>query len=238
LSPPLTARLSALEPGLDIDVGLGAIGNPRTAQLASHVAGLFVLAPAARASQRQTVLRSMVSDIDGWEEIVKQLQVIAPALAALEPTLLRSILSWRERQQRLAQVREGRQPVPPRPAARPSPRPRTPTPTGSGSGKGVGCGLLLLIGLAVRIIAGLGSHSSSYTPPRYDDRPHFAPVEPLQDRHEADDFQRLLRESKEQRRRREELDRIRRQLDKFNNPPHRQPIDPGADPQIPLPPDD
>jgi hypothetical protein len=155
-SPPLTARLSALQPALDLDLGLGDIGNPRTAQLASHVAGLFVLAPAARAAQRQAVLRGMQADIGGWEENARQLQAVAPAVAALEPTLLVSVLGWREQQQRLARARVGRQPVsrpaPGRVARAAAAAPPAPAAKGSG-GRAVGW-----------LCAGVGFHSSPDVP--------------------------------------------------------------------------
>jgi hypothetical protein len=163
-SPPLTARLAALQPALGLELRLEDVGNPRTAQLASHVAGLFVLAPVARAAQRQAVLRSLQADIAGWEEMTRQLQAVAPALAALEPTLLSSILGWRVQQQRLSRARAGREP-PSRPAPRTAARakaaaPPAPAAKGSGGGRAVGWGAVVLVGLAIRVCAGIGSHTS------------------------------------------------------------------------------
>jgi hypothetical protein len=172
-SPPLAARLAALQSALGLELRPDDIGNPRTAQLASHVAGLFVLAPAARAAQRQAVVRSMQADIAGWEEIARQLQAVAPAVAALEPTLLSSILGWRTQQQRLTRARAGREP-----SSRPSPRalarsakapPPAPASKSSGS-RAVGWGAIVLVGLAIRVCAGIGSHTSS--PPEV---PQFHP---------------------------------------------------------------
>jgi hypothetical protein len=173
-SPPLTARLAALQPALGLELRLGDIGTPRTAQLASHIAGLFVLAPAARAAQRQSVLRSMQPDIGGWEEVARQLQAVAPAVAALEPTLLTTILGWRAQQQRLAKARAGREP-PSRPAPRALARatkaaPRAPAAKGSGGSRAVGWGAVVLVGLAIRVCAGFGSNT---TPPP--DVPQFHP---------------------------------------------------------------
>jgi hypothetical protein len=208
-SPPLTARLTALQPALEVDLRLGDLGNPRTAQLASHVAGLFVLAPAARAAQRQAVLRGMRDDVGGWEENVRQLQALAPAVAALEPTLLASVLGWREQQQRLARAREGRQP-----AARPAPRslahatapaPKAPAAKGSG-GRAVGWGAIVLVGIAIRVCAGIGSHS---TP----DVPRFNPERFQVPQHQIDpqmfekiNRQQQLNQEEEERRKKESED--------------------------------
>jgi hypothetical protein len=208
-SPPLAARLAALQPALGLDLCLDEIGNPRAAQLASHVAGLFVLAPAARATQRQAVLRSMLSDIAGWEEIAQQVQAVAPAVAALEPTLLSSILGRRTQQQRLTRARAGREPP-----TRPSPRalartakapPPAPTSKSSGS-RAVGWGAIVLVGLAIRVCAGIGSHTSS--PPEV---PQFHPEQfqaPQQiDPRVFDDLDRI------QRLNRDMEDRMRKQAD-------------------------
>lgn len=210
-SPPLAARLAALEPGLDLDVRPGGIGNPRTEQLASHVAGLFVLAPAARAAQRQAVLRGMQGDIVGWEEAARQLQATLPALAELEPTLLSSILGWRGQQQRLAKLREARGQAGRRPAARPAPAPRAPAapaPASGAGGKAIGGGAVLVAFFIIRACVGLGSHSSSSTPPpTYTPPPkfEFQPVDPEgfeRTRKALDELERVNREIEEQNKRR------------------------------------
>jgi hypothetical protein len=213
-SPPLGARLAALQPGLGLDLRLEDIGNPRTAQLASHVAGLFVLAPAARAPQRQAVLRGMQADIAGWEETARQFQAVAPALAALEPTLPAAILGWRQQQQRLARLREARRPPAPRPVARAAAS-RTPAPAtrGSGGGRAVGWGAVVVAGFAIRVCAGFGSHSShdAAPPPQFN--------VPQVDQKVFDDGERwrqINRDFEEQQRQqkvRENLDRIIREAD-------------------------
>jgi len=218
-SPPLAARLAALEPGLGLDLRPGDIGNPRTAQLASHVAGLFVLAPAARAAQRQAVLRSLQTDIAGWEETARQLLAVSPALAALEPTLLASILGFREQQQRLARLREGRQHsgrLPPARRAvapvRPAPAPSSPS---AGGGRALGWVAVVVIGIVVRVcIGGLGSRSSSPPPPQID-IPKFDPEEHERTRkmiEEIERLQRMNRENEEQNKKRnprDEQERLR-----------------------------
>jgi hypothetical protein len=193
-SPPLSARLAALEPGLGLDLRPGDIGNPRTAQLASHVAGLFVLAPVARAAQRQAVLRAMHSDIAGWEECARQLQATAPTLSALEPTLVTSILNWRQQQQQLARLRQGR----PAPTYRPPSRTTTPTrapapaPVRSG-GKAFGwVGVAVAIGI-VRVCIGLGSHSTSPAPQPRIEIPRIDPDQAERTRRLMEDLERIQR---------------------------------------------
>jgi hypothetical protein len=207
--PSLAARLAALEPGLGLDLRLGDIDNPRTAQLASHVAGLFVLDPVARATQRQAVLRSLQTDIAGWEETARQLQAVFPALAALEPTLLTSILTWREQQQRLARVRSARQPLTSRPATRPAPRPEAAAPSRSG-GKAIGWGAVIAIIFTVRLCGGLARHSWSPAPPPQDPFPQFPRVDPEQ----PERLRRLMEEV--ERRNREMEDRLKGEGDKNN----------------------
>jgi hypothetical protein len=194
--PPLAARLAALGPGLGLDLRLSDIGNPRTAQLASHVAGLFVLGPAARAAQRQAVVRALQTDIAGWEETARQLQAVSPALAALEPSLLTSILTWREQQQRLARVRAARPPLAPRQAARPAARPAAPAPSGSG-GRAVGWGAVLAIIFAVRFCGGLWTHSPSPSPPPQIQIPRIDPDQPERMRRLMEDLERHRREAEE-----------------------------------------
>ncbi len=229
LSPPLTARLAALQPALGLEPDPGAIGNPRTAQLASHVAGLFVLAPAARAAQRQAVLRAMQADLGGWEEAVKQLHAMAPAVAALEPTLLASVRGWRDRQQRLARARQGREP-----SSRPSPRslarakaappPAAPAKS-SGGGRAVGWGGVVLIGLMVRVCIGMGSFRS-HEP----DIPRFDPPQfqaPQFDPKVFDDINRLNREN--QQKRDEQLERLIQQMRENDKAARPGEIEPGPD---------
>ncbi len=235
-SPPLAARLAALHPALGLDLRLGEIGNPRTAQLASHVAGLFVLAPAARAAQRQAVLRGMQADMTGWEEIARQLQAVAPTLATLEPTLLASILGWRAQQQRLTRLREGRQspsrPTPRNAARAAGPTPKAPAAKGSG-GRAIGWGSVILVGFVVRVCIGLGSHSSSNVPPPQQFQvPQFNP-------NAFENMERIGREVEEERRRKatEDLQRLIREMEENNRqvrPGEEQPWggeDPGPPPK-------
>jgi hypothetical protein len=215
-SPPLAARLAALQPGLGLDLRLEDIGNPRTAQLASHVAGLFVLAPAARAAQRQAVLRGMQPDIVAWGEIARQFVAVAPALATLEPSLPAAIVDWWPQQQRLARLREGRQPPAPRLIAK-APASRAPAPVarGSGGGKAVGWGAVVAIGIAVRFCAGFGSHTSRDVAPP----PQFNVPQVNPQGFDADRWQRAnpdLEELQRQQKQQEDLDRWRREADREN----------------------
>jgi hypothetical protein len=161
-SPPLVARLQALRPGLDVEVDPNSLGNPRLQQLASHVAGLFVLPPAARAAQRQAVLRAAQMDILGWEAAAVQLHATLPALVALEPTLQGAILGWRGQQQRLARRREGRTSSARARAPRPAPPAPTPAPSGAGN-RAIGGITIFAILVAVRLCMGLGS-DRTYAP--------------------------------------------------------------------------
>jgi hypothetical protein len=162
-SPPLVARLQALRPGLDVELDPNRLGNPRLEQLASHVAGLFVLPPAARAAQRQAVLRTAQTDILGWEAAAVQLHATLPTLVALEPTLQGAILGWRGQQQRLARRREGRTSSAQARTPRPAPAATARAPSSSGS-RALGGLAVFVILIVVRLcIGGLGSHRS-YTP--------------------------------------------------------------------------
>jgi len=222
-SPPLAARLAALEPGLDLDLGLATLGDPRTAQLASHVAGLFVLAPAARAAQRQAVLRAMEADIAAWEETAQQLVAASPALAALEPALLTSIRGWREQQQRLIRLRAGRQYPGRRPAVHAAPcraaAPPPPAPPSRGSGRAGIWVAVVAGGLMLRIcLGGLGSHSSSPPPPQIDLHKFDADGADRARRmfHERD---RINLDAEKQKRLRDPVDddeRLERQTEEFN----------------------
>jgi hypothetical protein len=225
-SPPLVARLAALEPGLRLDIRPGDIRSPLTAQLASHVAGLFVLGPSARAAQRQAVLRAMRPDIAGWEEAGKQLRAMAPALVALEPTLLASLLAWRGQQQRLAQVRQARPPVTPRPERRPAPRPAAPAASGSGGVRAIGGVAAVVTFFIIRACTSFGSISA----PRPDPPP--PPQFEIQ-RRDPDEFDRRIRkawqEAEQQRRQQDAID----QLPRDGNETRKRPGDlwPGRDPQ-------
>ncbi len=245
-SPPLTARLAALQPALGLDLALGDIGNPRTAQLASQVAGLFVLAPSARAVQRQSVQRSMQGDIAGWEEAVRQLQTLAPAVAALEPTLLSSILNWRDRQHRLERARAGRE-TPSRPAPRArgragaaarAPAPAVPAAKGSGAGKGVGCGAAVLASIIIRVCIGLGTYRSPEPQVPQFQAPHFQ--QPQFDPkmfEQIDRMQQFNKEIEEENRRKKEGDDLQRILDDLQRDNRAEPGEakprPPADPAPP-----
>jgi hypothetical protein len=241
-SPPLTARLAALEPGLSLDLRLNDIDNPRMAQLASHVAGLFVLPLGARAVQRQAVLRTMQTDIVGWEEISRQLQAGAPALTALEPTLLTAILGWREQQQRLAQLRAGRQSSGRLPTVRRAPAPSNqPAPSDTtNSGRAIGCVGMVVIWLVVRAcIGGLGSHSSVAPPPKFEaprfEAPKFDPQGPERTRkmlEELQELERLNRQIEEQNKLtpQQKEEQLRREVEEFKKQREAQPggVDPAT----------
>jgi hypothetical protein len=99
-SPPLTARLRALEPGLRADAGKPIDGNPRLVRLAGQVRELFVLGPAARAVQRQALLRDLDGDLAEWVAVAGELRTRHGAVADLEPELIAQILgAWQTRQE-------------------------------------------------------------------------------------------------------------------------------------------
>ncbi len=90
-SPLLTARLRALEPGLNVlPPGEAA---PDVAELARHVCDLFVLRPAARAAHRQTLLLHMKADIRRWQAAARVLRPLP--VAALLPDFV-DYVAYRE----------------------------------------------------------------------------------------------------------------------------------------------
>ncbi len=209
------ARLQALRPGLDINLDTNCLGNPRLEQLASHVAGLFVLAPAARAAQRQAVLRSAQTDILGWEEAARQLQATLPTLVALEPTLPAAILGWREQQQRLARRREGRGTASPPRTPRPAPAAPAPTPPGAGN-RAIGGVAAIAILVAIRVFAGLGSpRSSTPEPIRPQDVRFPAPAPNVKFQPaDADDAERMRKAFENWEAMQREIDRAAKDLEK------------------------
>jgi hypothetical protein len=171
---PLAARLAALEPGLHVVPP--SEGDPKVLRLAAGIASLFVLAPLARAAQRQAMFSGMKADMTGWETAARVLRKSAPALAALDPQLMDAIKSWQKLQGRLEQARAGT-----RPRARSTPKAAVAAPTPSGSSQlpvktliWIG---IVVIGGGVRVCSGLGSHSSNSTPPPRFEQPRVQPID-------------------------------------------------------------
>jgi hypothetical protein len=101
-SPPLTARLEALEAGLDAAAEPGGIGRegPELAELAALIRSLFVLRPAERALARQEFLLRVRRQPHSWERAAKRLRRRYSNLAALDPGLVGELLDWRSRRKR------------------------------------------------------------------------------------------------------------------------------------------
>lgn len=88
-SSPLTARLRALEAGLDLPVDIPA-GNPlgcgSAHELLEEVRGLFVLRPLERAARRQALVRA-----GHVRANLRELQVTDPDIMDLEPILVQQL---------------------------------------------------------------------------------------------------------------------------------------------------
>jgi hypothetical protein len=103
-SPPLLARLRALEPGLAVDRCGARDRHPDLAPLVDCVCELFVLRPAARAARRQAFLAGLES-LPQWETAARQLREQAAVVAGLEPVLVGQLASWSQRRQQRARNR-------------------------------------------------------------------------------------------------------------------------------------
>jgi hypothetical protein len=210
-SASLAARLAALEPGLNVVPP--AQENPKVARLSAAVVSLFVLAPLARAAQRQAVLHGMKADMAAWEAAARVLSKTAPAIAALDSPLMDSIRFWQKVQANLEQARAGA-----RPRARSAPKAPVAAPRPSGSSQ-LPMKTLIWIGIVVigggaRVCSGLGSHSSNSAPPPRFEQPRFQPV----DVQKQDDWQRMLEQIQKQ----QDEDRKRQQQwQKDDDPPGR-----------------
>jgi hypothetical protein len=156
-SPPLSARLWALEPGLDIDRTRQVTGHPRAASLANHVYDLFVLRPADRATRGRAVVDVMRGEMAEWEAAARHLQDKYPAVAALEPGLVGRLAHWSLRRQRAARKRQRQSPV----ACAPTP---APAPSKGGGG---GWGLAgILIGIVIALVR-IVSEANKTPSPKY-----------------------------------------------------------------------
>jgi hypothetical protein len=99
-APRLRARLEGLRPGLVV----GSLPEGEDAEvlaLAQEVRSFFVLRPADRAAARQALVQRMRI---GWKEgqaTAKLLQQNLPSIAALEPSLMKTLTSWSEERHNL-----------------------------------------------------------------------------------------------------------------------------------------
>ncbi len=178
---PFVARLAALEPGLN--VVLPSESDPKVSRLATAIASLFVLAPLARATQRQAIFNGMKTDMADWEAAARVVDKKAPAVAALDPQLMDAIKSWRKLQGRLEQARAGAR-VRPRSTAKVAAAP-APTPSGGSglSGRALIWIAFVVIGGGAKVCSGLSSNSS--TPPQRFEQPQIQ---------KQDDWQKMLRD--------------------------------------------
>jgi hypothetical protein len=172
-TPPLAARLAALERGLNVVPP--SESDPKVYRLSAAVASLFVLAPLARSAQRQAVLDGMKGDMPAWEAAARVLSKNAPAVAALDPPLVDTLKSWQKSQTRLEQARAGA-----RPRARSTPKPPVAAPRPSSGSSQLPVKTLVWIGIVVigggaRVCSGLGSHHSD--PPPHFQQPVVQPID-------------------------------------------------------------
>jgi hypothetical protein len=187
---PFAARLAALEAGLNVVPP--SDGDPKVLRLAVAIASLFVLAPLARAAQRQAMFNGMKPDMAAWEAAARGLRKSAPALAALDPQLMDAINSWQKLQGRLEQSRLGA-----RPRVRSTPKVSASAPTPSG-GSQLPVKTLIWIGIVVigggaRVCSGLGGSHSSTPPPRFE-QPRIQPIE----FQKQDEWQKLMEDIERQ----------------------------------------
>jgi hypothetical protein len=103
-SPPLTARLRALEKGLRVP-GESDGMNPKQRELARDIRELFVLRPQARAVRRQELFRQFSPPTIDLDVVAHGFFAAFPELAALEPDFLHHLATWNLR---AAQRRENR----------------------------------------------------------------------------------------------------------------------------------
>jgi len=163
--PPLAARLEGLERGLDVAPEKLAATEMR--ELAERVADLFVLRPAARALQRQELLRALATNGVRWQAAARQLQQHAPPVAALAPGLIEELASWEQRRQQQHNRAAGQrlQQHLGRPGLQSAARPPF-----SGAGRGSGWVVIIIVVIvinALRLALPGGSPSPKLAVPTY-----------------------------------------------------------------------
>lgn len=114
-SPQLSARLAALEKGLEIDAAAVPREGSPVGDLARHVMRLFVLRPAERAATRRALIVESQGATDRWHEAACGLGFRYAPFAALDSAL---VDYWKEANQREGRrdefhrrLRSRRQPV-------------------------------------------------------------------------------------------------------------------------------
>jgi hypothetical protein len=119
--PPLTARLRALEAGLDLETEGLPSGQSQQGLLAEQLLHSFPLAPMAQAASRQAFLREIeepsAADHRLWEKAAKYLLAEWPALAALDYELIQHVAKLRSRLKRKRTMHQRSQRQPPAPVA-------------------------------------------------------------------------------------------------------------------------
>jgi hypothetical protein len=89
-SPPLAARLEALEAGLDVLAIDGPETEPLTGQLVQRLRKIVLARPHARALQRQA-WRELIEQFPEYRKAARYVRQACPRLAALEPGLLDTV---------------------------------------------------------------------------------------------------------------------------------------------------
>ncbi len=88
--PRLRARLTLLQPGLDVEAATSADQNPQDAIVVDRIRRLFVLKPADQDAQRRQWLATMTGD---WKPVVRRVRAKYPKLAQLDADFLAALAS-------------------------------------------------------------------------------------------------------------------------------------------------
>jgi hypothetical protein len=157
-SPPLTARLHALEPGLRVVPGQ-IHDNPALGELENHLCELFVLRPHERAVRRQQLIFQSAPGVRSrLAQAALSLSKAQPHLAALEPTLIHQLTTWNARAAKRGSNRSKRQ------------RQTAAIVSGGGSSGGNTWGsywwVAIIALIIIRALSSTSSTSRTYVPPR------------------------------------------------------------------------
>lgn len=160
-TPPLAARLQALQVGLDLDVERLPLGQPFHGELARQVLDTFALPALAQAAARQAFLRRIADPAAAasqraWEKAARYLLAEWPALAGLDTELLQQVARLRARLKHLgkrASQRHGQGAIAPK--AEPAPWTTL-----------INVGFVILIGLVAAAIRSSGILDTPSAPKR------------------------------------------------------------------------
>jgi hypothetical protein len=152
----LAARLRDLKPGLAIDQWPEEGADFLVIRLAAHIRDLFPQRPLPRALKRQAVIADMKHEMATWQPAARRLSNRFPAIAGLEPELIRRLSAGPAQRKQRAPV--------------PAPAPPPPIPTSydtKGSGKGAGAAVGILISIVIAVVQIANSQRNRTPPPTF-----------------------------------------------------------------------